>query len=279
MTGIRLPMALFAVLVLAWLAGDAWAVPARTARSSPEAQVQTVAKKKKKRPRKPKARKKHRRKKPVEDPATTAAKQHYQQGESAFALGDYNKALEEYTAGYQQKPLPAFLFNIAQCHWNIGDAAKAVSNWDKAIESYDRAMFFYRKYLTEAKDDLRKESIEDIIGKLETAKSETEEIKRQALETDRVRKLALAEEARRKQEEAAAKKAEADALLEQTRLAKMKEEEPVYKKWWFWTIVGVVVASGSGAAVYFLSRGSEASIPSGSLGPGVLDCRELPCSF
>jgi tetratricopeptide (TPR) repeat protein len=275
MSGIRGSIVFAAVLVLAWLSGDAQAARTATTPPSPDAQVQAVAKKKKKR----KRRRRRKRKKPVEDPATAAAKKHYQQGESAFALGDYYKALEEYSAGYQQKPLPAFLFNIAQCHWNIGDAAKAVSNWDKAIESYDRAMFFYRKYLTEAKDDLRKESIEGIIVKLETTKKETEELKRQTLETDRVQKMALAEEARRKQEEAAAKKAQATVLLEQTRLEKMKEEEPVYKKWWFWTIVGVVVASGSGAAVYFLSRDSGASIPSGSLGPGVLDCRELPCSF
>jgi tetratricopeptide (TPR) repeat protein len=268
-------IALTAILILAWLCGDAQAVWTEAARPSPDLQEQVVAKKKRKK--RKKRRKRRRRRK--EDPATAAAKKHYQQGESAFALGQYNQALEEYTAGYQQKPLPAFLFNIAQCHWNIGDAAKAVSNWDKAIESYDRAMFFYRKYLTEAKDDLRKESIEEIVGKLETTKAETEEMKRQALETDRIGKLALTEEARRRQEEAAAKKAQAAALLEQTRLAKMKEEEPVYKKWWFWTIVGVVVASGSGAAVYFLSRDSGPSIPTGSMGPGVLDCRDLPCSF
>jgi tetratricopeptide (TPR) repeat protein len=275
MPGIRGLIALTAILILAWLGGDARAVWTYSTRPSPELQVQVAAKKKKKKSSK---RKKRRRRRRV-DPATAAAKKHYQQGESAFALGQYDQALEEYTAGYQQKPLPAFLFNIAQCHWNIGDAAKAASNWDKALESYDRAIFFYRKYLAEAKDNLRQESIEEIIGKLETTKAETEEIKRQALETDRIKKLALAEEARRRQEEAAAKKAQAAALLEQTRLAKMKEEEPVYKKWWFWTIVGVVVASGSGAAVYFLSRDSGPSIPSGSMGPGVLDCRDLPCSF
>ena len=273
MSGFRLSIMACAVLILAWLGGDARAVWTETVPPSPDTQVQVAKKKKRKK------RRKRRKKRPAEDPATAAAKKHYQQGESAFALGQYDKALEEYTAGYQQKPLPAFLFNIAQCHWNIGDAAKAVSQWDKAIESYDRAMFFYRKYLAEAKDDLRKESIEGIIAKLETTKEETEELKRQSLETERVQKLALAEEARRKQEEAAAKKAEAAALLEQTRLAKMKEEEPFYKKWWFWTIVGVVVASGSGAAVYFLSQDGGPSIPSGSLGPGVLDCRDLPCSF
>jgi tetratricopeptide (TPR) repeat protein len=278
MSGIRGSIVFAAVLILAWLGGDAQAMETGTTRPSPDTQVQAVAKKKKRKKRR-KRRKQRRKRRPAEDPATAAAKKHYQQGESAFALGQYDKALEEYTAGYEQKPLPAFLFNIAQCHWNIGDAAKAVSEWNKAIESYDRAIFFYRKYLTEAKDDLRKESIEGIVAKLETTKSETEEIKRQALETERIRKLALTEEARRKQEEAAAKKAQATALLEQTRLAKMKEEEPIYKKWWFWTIVGVVVASGSGAAVYFLSGDGGASIPAGSLGPGVLDCRELPCSF
>jgi|GEM_PF-1660544 len=275
MPGTRGLIALTAVLIFAWMSGDVRAVWTDVTQPSSESQVQVAAKKKRKKRRK---RRKRRRRRKV-DPATAAAKKHYRQGESAFALGQYEQALEEYTAGYQQKPLPAFLFNIAQCHWNIGDAAKAVSNWDKAIESYDRAIFFYRKYLAEAKDNLRKESIEEIVGKLETTKAETEEIKRQALETDRIKKLALAEEARRRQEEAAAQKAQAAALLEQTRLAKMKEEEPVYKKWWFWTIVGVVVASGSGAAVYFLSRGSGTSIPSGTMGPGVLDCRDLPCSF
>ena len=273
MPGSRGSIALSVAVILAWLGGDASASTMETFRPTPDAQVQVVAKKKRKK------RKKRRRKKPAADPATAAAKKHYQQGESFFALGEYYKALEEYSAGYKQKPLPAFLFNIAQCHWNIGDTARAASDWDKAIESYDRAMFFYQKYLGETKDDLRKESIEDIIVKLETSKTETEEMKRQALETDRIKKLALTEESRRRLEEAAAKKAEANALLEQTRLAKLKEEEPVYKKWWFWTIVGVVVASGSAVGVYFLAADGDPSIPTGSLGPGVLDCRDLPCSF
>jgi tetratricopeptide (TPR) repeat protein len=280
MAAVRKPIVLSIALAIVWLCGDAGEAAAfrpEVPQRSPEARIQVVAKKKKKRRRKQRKRRKRRR--PAGDPATAAAKKHYQQGESFFALGEYHKALEEYSAGYKQKTLPAFLFNIAQCHWNIGDAARAASKWDQAIESYDRAIFFYRKYLAEARDELRKESIEEITVKLEAAKAETEELKRQALEAERARKLALAEEARRRQEEAAAQKAQAAALLEQTRLAKLKEEEPVYKKWWFWTIIGVVVASGSGAAVYFLSGDSGPSIPTGSLGPGVLDCRNPPCSF
>ena len=33
--------------------------------------------------------------------------------------------------------------------------------------------------------------------------------------------------------------------------------KPVYKKWWFWTIIGSLVASGTGVGIYFMTRGSS----------------------
>ena len=59
-------------------------------------------------------------------------------GEKLFALGRFDEALEQYEKAFEAKPLPGFLFNIAQCHRNLGNI--------------DQAIFSYRKYLREAPD-------------------------------------------------------------------------------------------------------------------------------
>src|SRR3954464_14820039 len=57
----------------------------------------------------------------------------FQRAEMAFNLGKFSDALADYQAAYQAKPLPGFLFNIAQCYRNM--------------RNYERARFFYRRYL------------------------------------------------------------------------------------------------------------------------------------
>jgi hypothetical protein len=61
------------------------------------------------------------------------AKELFQQGTTFFDLGQFDKAVESWEAGYKEKPDPVFLYNIAQAYRLSGDGNKAI--------------FFYRGYL------------------------------------------------------------------------------------------------------------------------------------
>ncbi|MHB8416703.1 MAG: hypothetical protein ACYDCL_01415 [Myxococcales bacterium] len=50
-----------------------------------------------------------------------------------YDTGDFDKSLADATRAYELDPLPAFLFNIAQCH--------------RALHHWEQAEFFYHRYL------------------------------------------------------------------------------------------------------------------------------------
>ncbi len=93
----------------------------------------------------------------ADDPATRAARRHYERGEKLFALGKFDEALEEYQTAFDAKPLPGFLYNIGQCYRNLGD--------------YDQAIFSFKKYLKLEPDAQNKEAVEQLITDLEDKKS------------------------------------------------------------------------------------------------------------
>lgn len=87
------------------------------------------------------------------DPATRAAKRHFERGEKQFALGKFDEALDEYQKAYDAEPIPDFLFNIGQCHRNLGD--------------YEAAIFSFKKYLKLAPDAENRDKVEEYISELE----------------------------------------------------------------------------------------------------------------
>ena len=94
----------------------------------------------------------------ADDPATRAARRHFERGEKLFALGKFDDALEEYQTAFDAKPLPGFLYNIGQCYRNLGD--------------YDQAIFSFKKYLKLEPDAPNKEAVEKLIEELEEKKQQ-----------------------------------------------------------------------------------------------------------
>jgi tetratricopeptide (TPR) repeat protein len=78
------------------------------------------------------------------------ARAHFDRAERAFNLRRFDEALAGYQAAYEALPLPAFLFNIAQCHRNLGNR--------------DQAVFFYQRYLTLAPEAPNRRIVEDLIA-------------------------------------------------------------------------------------------------------------------
>ena len=54
-----------------------------------------------------------------------AARGHARQGLKLYELGKYAEAVDELELAYERKPVPALLFNIAQCHRQLGHAEEA----------------------------------------------------------------------------------------------------------------------------------------------------------
>lgn len=88
----------------------------------------------------------------AESPAA-AAKRHYEAGTTAYNLGDFLTAANEYREAYKARPLPAILYNIAQAYRLGGDVKQAV--------------FFYRSYLRNVPDAPNRAECEERIRTLE----------------------------------------------------------------------------------------------------------------
>ena len=188
------------------------------------------------------------------------AKDHFDKGNQAYAVGRFDEALVEFTAAYDAFPAPEFVFNIGQCHFNLGH--------------YDDAGFFYEKYL-EARPDA------------EVARKQLAEARRLGTE-QRAADAAAAEDARVKE---AARLAEANQgqlaesrHLEDVRRLAAKEQrqaradEDERNAWFLWGGVGggtlLVAAVATAVAAVVLTPPQKTVLPSGTL--GAIDRRRSP---
>ncbi len=64
-----------------------------------------------------------------------AARASARKGQSLYELARYPEALEAFEAAYQKKPVPALLFNIAQCHRQLGHLEQAARVYRSYLRS------------------------------------------------------------------------------------------------------------------------------------------------
>ena len=157
---------------------------------------------------------------PVENKSSKnrTARAHFLRAEKAFNLAKFTEALAAYEAAYEVRPLPALLFNIAQCHRNLGD--------------HERAVFFYRRYLTLEPRSKNRELVQDLIAEEE-----------QEQERERAARAAIA----------SPRPAPSPAVTDQLLTAAPPAAEPgkpLYRRWWVWAIAGVAVAGITTALLY-----------------------------
>ena len=89
------------------------------------------------------------------DSIASRARMLFDRAETHFSLGEFTQALELYREAYRLKPLPGFLFNIAQCQRQLGQFAKAA--------------YFYRAYLDKAPHAPNRSLVEDLVRECEAA--------------------------------------------------------------------------------------------------------------
>ena len=85
-----------------------------------------------------------------------AARTAFQKGQNEYNLGNYAEAARQFEETYRIKPVPALLFNIAQCYRFLG-------NLDKAVQTY-------RAYLRNAPPTERNIALaKELLQQVETA--------------------------------------------------------------------------------------------------------------
>jgi tetratricopeptide (TPR) repeat protein len=172
------------------------------------------------------------------------ARTHFDRAEKAFNLGRFQEALVEYQAAYEALPLPAFVFNIAQCHRNLGDEEKAI--------------FFYQRFLSLQPDAPNRGVVEELIAE-------------QGRKLEQ-RRTAEAPPTPEPPADAGAPPAPPTTTAEPPPPAPQRlAPEPVLvhapppsrRPWW---VLGALSAALLGGAVLLVLRGSG-SLPTGSLDP------------
>ncbi|HEY4238436.1 MAG TPA: tetratricopeptide repeat protein [Kofleriaceae bacterium] len=166
----------------------------------------------------------------ADDAATRIAKRHFERGQKLYNLTRFEEALDEYEKAYDAKPLPAFLYNIAQCYRNLG--------------KIDEAIFSYKKYLSSAPSADNREQVEQQIDELEQKKAEGD-----------TRRLGLMPKPPPQPEQPEAQPPPPPPH---------HESHAIYTRWWFYAGLAVV-AGGAGFGIYEGTKGG-ATAPTTGLG-------------
>lgn len=173
------------------------------------------------------------------------ARARFQAGEARFKAGAFDEALAEYQAGYDAKPLPGFLVNIAQCQRRLGDLKAA--------------RVTYQKFILVAPDSPLVPQVRSMIAEIDGLLANSEASKPADEPTrDDDKAEPVAPPAPKVGPTATA------PILIETAPAPAPKPERSSHRWWLWTAIGAVVVGGA-ATAYVVTRGGTTTIHDGSL--------------
>jgi tetratricopeptide (TPR) repeat protein len=196
---------------------------------------------------------------PVRGPSAHDARQekiargHFDKAEKAFNLGRFDEALAGYQAAYEALPLPAFVFNIAQCHRNLGNDEQAV--------------FFYQRFLSLQPDAPNRPVVEELIAEQTRHLDERKaaEAAQLAAETPLIPRTEEEPAPGEKRTDLGARPIpDSPAIAQRTaeRPAPPPPRKRSSQKWWLFGVLGAAVLGG--VALLVLRNGGK--MPTGQLG-------------
>ena len=194
---------------------------------------------------------------PAGAPARTAdaeelrARALFKEAQLAYDVGRFEEALTKYSDAYTLKPLPGFLFNIAQCHRNLSH--------------FKEAAFFYGRFIDNSKpegSDVQR--ARELLAEMNQAQADKE-----------AKDAEAAAIAQREKELKAPP--DAPVAVSLTPVAQelppapppVEPEVPLYKKGVFWGVVigaAAVIAAGTVTAVVLTSQTPADMRPRPTLG-------------
>ena len=184
-------------------------------------------------------------------PPDSQARELFQKAEMSFNLGRFADALTDYQGAYESKPLPAFLFNIAQCYRNM--------------QNYERARFFYRRYLALDPHTANRHLVEELIAEMTRVLDKGGDGRAggpAAVGSDAAPTVNLAAAEPAAPAPAASSSSSSILVAQADASASPQSARPIYKRWWFWAGIGAVAAGAVIAGVI----ATRPDTPQGSLG-------------
>lgn len=134
-----------------------------------------------------------------------AGRKHFEEGESAYRMGKFAKAIAEYEAAYALVPKPALLYNLGQAH-------RKQYAIDGRAEHLRAAREVFQSYLREVPDSPQKPVLEEIMRGLDKQLREFEQKMRAELATAEPAKIREARRSYDSQDYGAALTALTEAL-------------------------------------------------------------------
>ncbi len=177
-----------------------------------------------------------------QDPLVAEAKAEYRAGSDAYALGNYEAAVEHFERSYELAHEPALLFNLGQSYTRWYD----ISN---DIEHLKKARRLYENYV------------------LNIGATELDEEQQAQVRADAQRRIAEVDRRIAQHEEGTS--------------GSGKPKKPVYEKAWFWLAIvgGLAVVGGVTAAVVLTTRKPGFEPELGTIGRAPLDGGGLTLRF
>lgn len=163
--------------------------------------------------------------------ADDSARAHHEQGRAAIRRGQHEEAIVEYRRAYELKADPSYLYDIAEAY--------------RALGVSERAVFFYRRYLSTHPRPPNRPEVEAVIARLDpnpTIPSAAAPAPSPTLAGQPAAMVA------------------AHSVSEQ--------ERSVVGTWWFWTAVGALAAASATVAIFVAAQESQggSDIPATRLG-------------
>jgi tetratricopeptide (TPR) repeat protein len=175
------------------------------------------------------------------------AKTLFTRAETHFGLGEFDQALALYKEAYRKKPLPGFLFNIAQCYRNLGD-------WSSAV-------FHYKQYLLRLPQAPNADDVRQLISVCEQQIAEKRAAQKAAAQSP-------AEDTKRSAADNAGTLS-APAVTPTNNVVRKTGSGKSLLSWpWFWVGTGVTTAllgGGIATAIIAMQKSSEYKRPDTSL--------------
>lgn len=176
----------------------------------------------------------------------------FERAQASFSQGRFEEARADYQAAYDLEPLPAFLFNIAQCYRNLGD--------------YERAQLYFHHYTVRDPRGPQRPAAERLAAEM----SKLAEARRQQLGANSPRGEPAATPSGAATTPPLTAPPDQGAGNRQPSVLAVRESghpapasPPIYRRGWFWAGAGGVVLLGVTAAALTLSTDQ----PQGTLPP------------
>ncbi len=178
----------------------------------------------------------------------------FERAQASFSQGKFDEARADYQAAYDVEPLPAFLFNIAQCYRNMGD--------------YERAQLYFHRYTVREPRGPNRPAAERLAAEM----SKLAEARRHELAANSpTGEPGAAPSGAAVTTPPLTPPPDQAAGNRQTPLLAVRDSgqpapassPPIYRRGWFWAGVGGVVLLGAAAAALTLSTDQ----PHGTLSP------------